>query len=102
MKDFKGTPGNWFYQENSDVYTHIVRPADRPGVIITHLAQDSSGVTEADARLIAAAPELLMAAELAILELQLIPCKCDHKVIEVLESVIKKAYGTGMNKTKIF
>lgn len=25
MSDFKGTPGPWHYQEESDAYTHIVR-----------------------------------------------------------------------------
>jgi hypothetical protein len=40
------TPGPWGYQENSDAYTHIVR------------GQNTTGTSEANARLIAAAPEL--------------------------------------------
>jgi hypothetical protein len=52
-----GTPGPWHYQERSDAYTHIVRGAD--ATFICQLAQDTSGRAEADARLIAAAPDLL-------------------------------------------
>lgn len=55
----KRTEGNWFYQEDSDVYTHIVRPEDKPGAIICHLGQDTSGEYEANARLISAAPEAI-------------------------------------------
>lgn len=59
MKEFKGTKGKWHYQEDSDAYTHIVRPDEKSGQIIAQLNQDTSGVTEANARLIACAPELL-------------------------------------------
>lgn len=51
----KHTRGPWFYQEDSDVYTHIVRPTDFPGRIICHLGQEY----EANARLISAAPEAI-------------------------------------------
>ena len=44
------TPGPWAYQEDSDVYTHIVRPVRSPGNIVRHYAQDTSGVVEANAR----------------------------------------------------
>lgn len=57
----KHTPGPWFYQENSDAYTHIVRAAAKPNLILVHLRQDSSGETEANARLIAAAPTMYVA-----------------------------------------
>lgn len=49
------TPLPWFYQENSDEYTHIIRPKDTPGSIIVHMRQDTSGLTEANARLIVTA-----------------------------------------------
>lgn len=50
------TPGPWEYQERSDDYTHIVRgPHER---FVVQLSQDTSGVAEANARLIAAAPEM--------------------------------------------
>ncbi|AVH89984.1 hypothetical protein AL480_03720 [Stenotrophomonas maltophilia] len=53
----KHTPGPWAYQEDSDAYTHIVRgPGNR---FICQLAQTTSAEIEANARLIAAAPELL-------------------------------------------
>jgi hypothetical protein len=48
------TPGPWEYQERSDAYTHIVRTP--PSRFLCQLSQDTSGVTEANARLIASAP----------------------------------------------
>jgi hypothetical protein len=53
------TPGPWHYQERLDDYTHIVRGRD--GFFICQLDQDRSGRSEANARLIATAPELLEA-----------------------------------------
>jgi hypothetical protein len=49
------TPGPWAYQEDSDVYTHIVRPVQCPGRIVHHYSQDTSGVVEANARFTAGA-----------------------------------------------
>lgn len=55
----KHTQGPWAYQEDSDAYTHIVRgPGNR---FICQLAQTTSAEIEANARLTAAAPELLQA-----------------------------------------
>lgn len=48
------TPGPWAYQENSDAYTHIIRPAANPGRIIASGAQTSAAEGEANGRLIAA------------------------------------------------
>lgn len=56
----KPTPGPWKYQEDSDAYTHIVRA---PGVFLCQLRQVTDGSAEADARLIAAAPDLLAACQ---------------------------------------
>ncbi|MGO4718068.1 hypothetical protein AB4071_02925 [Stenotrophomonas sp. 2MCAF14_2] len=57
----KHTPGPWAYQEDSDAYTHIVRgPNNR---FICQLNQSTSAEIEANARLIAAAPELLEACQ---------------------------------------
>jgi hypothetical protein len=52
------TRGPWHYQEGSDRYTHIVRAGDR---FLCQLAQDTSGEAEANARLMAASPNLLKA-----------------------------------------
>lgn len=61
----KSTPGPWHYQEESDAYTHIVRGPNN--YFITQLSQDTSGRSEADARLMAAAPELLDACRAVLL-----------------------------------
>ena len=58
----KHTPGPWNYQEESDAYTHIVRDSD--GKYVCGCSQHTSGDAEANARLIAAAPELLAACKL--------------------------------------
>lgn len=55
----KHTPGPWTYQENSDAYTHIVRGPTNS--LICQLAQSMHVEIEANARLIAAAPEMLEA-----------------------------------------
>lgn len=44
------TKGKWVYQEESDAYTHIVRPAENLNAIICSCGQDSTGVSEANAR----------------------------------------------------
>jgi len=49
------TPGPWAYQEESDAYTHIVRPTHTPGRIVRQYAQDTNGVVEANARFTAGA-----------------------------------------------
>lgn len=49
-------PTPWHYQENSDAYTHIVRAADNQ--FVCQMPQDTSGVAEGEARLIAAAPAM--------------------------------------------
>jgi hypothetical protein len=54
---FKGTPGPWYYQEGADAYTHIVRYDS--GKFMCQLSQNSTGISKANAMLIAAAPLLL-------------------------------------------
>lgn len=61
------TPGPWHYQEKADAYTHIVR--GQKNWFVCQLKQDSSGLAEADARLIAAAPELLELCERTLQEI---------------------------------
>jgi hypothetical protein len=53
------TPGPWTYQERSDAYTHIVRGPNNS--LICQLGQSADPEFEANARLIAAAPQLLAA-----------------------------------------
>jgi len=48
----KPTPGPWWYQENSDVYTHIIRSGENRFVL--SVRQSSAPEAEADARLIVA------------------------------------------------
>jgi hypothetical protein len=57
----KHTPGPWLYQEKSDAYTHIVRGPS--GQYVAGCGQCSHGECEANARLIAAAPEMLQTLE---------------------------------------
>jgi hypothetical protein len=71
-------PGEpWHYQEQSDVYTHIVRvnnPALNNSMIVTQLSQRSDGVSEAVARYIAAVnPDAILAmlADIASVHAQL-------------------------------
>lgn len=59
QREKKFTEGPWQYQNDCDVYTHIVRPVKNLNTILVHLRQDSSGESEANAHLISAAPELL-------------------------------------------
>jgi len=60
------TPGPWAYQEDSDVYTHIVRPAQSLGRIVHHYSQDTSGVVEANARFTAGANPAAVLALIAL------------------------------------
>ncbi len=86
----KGTPGPWHYQEVSDAYTHIVRGPNN--YFVTQLSQDTSGRSEADARLMAAAPELLEACRES---LRLVDGEdWLHDLREQLTAVIAKAGGT--------
>ena len=58
----KHTPGPWRYQEGSDPYTHIVRAGETGlGRFVVQCGQSRDGIEEANARLIAAAPEMLLA-----------------------------------------
>ncbi len=52
------TSGPWRYQEKSDAYTHIVRAGDQ---FLCQFAQGANGEPEANARLVAATPDLLAA-----------------------------------------
>ena len=75
------TLGPWAYQEKSDAYTHIVRaPENR---FICQLRQDRSGIAEANAHLIAAAPDLYAALQEAEEILSDLPDEGDSYIQEV-------------------
>lgn len=89
----KHTPGPWAYQEDSDAYTHIVRgPGNR---FICQLAQTTSAEIEANARLIAAAPELLEALERIALphDCGCVPCTGQCRSQIALEIAVEEMQG---------
>lgn len=97
MLKSKAIVGPWIYQEDSDAYTHIVRPQLMMGRIICHLGQDTSGEAEDTARMISATPEAIgfisdLMEFFDFLEL----CKTDKINIEPwrnkAEGILKKAY----------
>lgn len=88
MERFKGTKGEWHAVDYAG-YIHIQDEPFYGGVDL--LNQETCSEAQYNAQLAASAPDLLKACETAILELQLIPCKCDPKVIDELERAIKKA-----------
>ena len=55
----KHTPGPWWYQEKSDAYTHIIRAGESR--YLGSFSQSDNPEVEANARLAAAAPDLLAA-----------------------------------------
>lgn len=55
------TPGPWRYQEKSDAYTHIVRTGSNGRGFLCQLLPDATGTSEANARLITAAPDMYTA-----------------------------------------
>ncbi|HGL4260217.1 TPA: hypothetical protein ACKE3D_003947 [Burkholderia dolosa] len=67
MNEIKHTPGPWHYQEYSDVYTHLVRDASKRAIVL-YAPQSSSPVSEANARLAAAAPDMAEVLEMLAAE----------------------------------
>lgn len=61
MKEFKGTPGPWTIQGASDDYEEFKIEAKDWGIILK--CEDISNESRENARLVAAAPELLAALE---------------------------------------
>jgi hypothetical protein len=86
----KFTPGPWRYQEESDAYTHIVRAGEH--YFVCQLPQDTSGKAEANARLIAAAPDMLTILNECADFVQ--PFNRASDLLDRIEAVIAKAEGT--------
>jgi hypothetical protein len=88
------TPGPWKVQENADAYTHIVR--SKTNAYICGCGQGSDGEDKANARLIAAAPELLEALNQVydyLIGLHAYLLSCEKSVIvDNLESTSAFAY----------
>ncbi len=84
------TPGPWVYESNeSDGFYNTVSVDDHhPGRIIVAEVQDQQAKTEANGRLIAAAPELLEACKLALEEGDMFAAQRS-----VIEAAIAKAEG---------
>jgi hypothetical protein len=89
MNSTAHTPGPWRYQEKSDAYTHIVRAGEHR--FICQLPQDTSGKAEADARLIAAAPDMLALLNEAAEFIQ--PFNRAEDLLDRIEAAIAKAEG---------
>ena len=84
MSDY--TPGPWRYEEFGP--NVIIKATKNPMLSVVHsLYQESREQTEANARLIAAAPELLEALEIAL------DCAGDAWWAEKAEAAIEKAKG---------
>jgi len=63
MSNPKHTPGPWTLRQESDRFIHIVEPNSDAGIaaVLTEHDEDGLAIDQANARLIAAAPELLEA-----------------------------------------
>ncbi len=83
MAGTKHTPGSWKYQENADAYTHIVRGPT--GQFIASCPQGTDGEDEANARLLAAAPDMLEALEKIADNYG--GCRCNHTTADCCEKV---------------
>lgn len=105
--DAKHTPGPWTYQPASNYVGYSISPrgtlptlaaVERPvgGELLTIEAFNFPGETEANARLIAAAPELLEALQVAELILRERGLRA-HGGYKQIESAIAKATGAPAN-----
>lgn len=87
--EFKGSKKNWHVVEFAGHYHFMDEPYYTAKDLMDE--DDYKDMAKHNAQLACAAPDLLKACESAILELQIIPCKCDPKVIDLLEAAINKA-----------
>jgi len=92
MADPKHTPGPWTVIENSSG-KHLVC-ADHPQAAHFDIALTSGPDSVANARLIAAAPELLEACQRYIAEREEIGLSCDSAAVRGIRAAIAKATGS--------
>lgn len=87
MKEFKGTPAPWHQgQDNEEWSDHVY---DQGGNLVSQTFGEEFGE---DARLIAAAPELLEALQIAERALSMLLDSSDH-AFTIIDSAISKALG---------
>lgn len=84
MNNFKGTPGRWIKRGDG-----IVAPGDIEVAVVVNFQDDE--VMDADANLIAAAPELLEALEMLVVFTT--PTKRNSAALRKAYSAIAKALG---------
>jgi len=89
-KETKHTPGEWHAVEYAG-YMDIQTGPYYGDKSILNIEKIGKWQFYANAKLISAAPDLLKAAEYALMELQLLPYKCDPQAIQLLEEAINKA-----------
>lgn len=85
------TPGPWHIDRQSPYSSICIKPY--PGRIVCDI-EGSDQETEANARLISAAPELLVACQQAMRDIELLPSCAGHSTIrtmEMLANAIAKA-----------
>lgn len=97
---YKHTPGPWEYRPAMNYIGYAIFPigtlpslaaCERYGEVMTVTCFNFPSNTEANARLIAAAPELLEALELILDYLE--ACAESNYIIEMVEKAISKARG---------
>ena len=94
------TPGPWFYQENSDAYTHIVRPTANLNRIIASGTQTSEAHGEPTGRYIAAANPAVVLGLIASIERAAAPAPAEPTKAEVDAEVesYRRGYVEGMEE----
>lgn len=88
--EIKITPGEWHAVEYAG-YMDIQTGPYYGDKSVLNIEKVGSEQFYANSKLIETSPQLLKAAEYALMELQLLPCKCDPKAIQLLEEAINKA-----------
>jgi hypothetical protein len=85
------TKGNWYLQEFTDAYTNIVRcdNGTHKTLFIASTPQNSGDEARANAKLMAASPNLLFACNYALQGIKM--GQVDELTVKILEDAISKA-----------